>query len=387
MMPLALAALALPAAGCDEAGIPNPTEDLCCTDFEVGADLSAADWGIEGSANATFSAFMQATADFAGVTTAVVNDVASACQAMALDMGASEADVTATDAAGRAEAWCQLAVTQINTVVKAQGSVTIKAQPPSCELSVSAQASCEASCTANVMCEAQLGDIKARCDAGQLSGSCTAECSGTCEGSANLAVACEGTCSGTCEGQCQGTCATQGAGGECAGSCDGTCTGKCRGSCAVEANANVQCEGSCTGGCSVELQAPRCKAELTPPSAECSGEAECSGSCKASASAKAECRPGSVEVVATGMVDARHIASLKLNLPKILMIAQARGELLFQNASALVTLSGDLVVRAPDLSVKAGLCAIPAAAALATAADNLQASVSASASITGALGM
>ena len=384
-MPLALAGLALSAVGCEDA-LSNPLDTLCCTDFKVGADLTAANWEIEGEANAKFSAFMQASADFAGVTTAVVNDVASACQAMAVDMGADETAVTETDSAERAEAWCQLAVAQINAVVTANGSIEVVAQPPSCEFSASAQASCEGKCSANVECEAELGNIEARCEAGKLSGKCDAECTGSCEGSANLAVSCEGACSGTCEGQCDGACSA-GPSADCRGSCDGTCTGQCRGSCAVETGANVECEGNCTGGCSVELKAPRCTAELTPPSAECQGSAECSGSCKASASAKAECRPGSVEIAVTGNIDAKAIASLKLNLPKILLIAQARGEVLFQNATVLADLTASLVVDAPSLSAKAGLCAIPAAEALVTAGANLEASVSASASVLGAVGM
>lgn len=385
-MPFALAGLALTAQGCGENGIPG-AGDLCCTDFKVGADLSTADWGIDGSANVTFSAFMQATADFAGVTTAVVNDVASACQQMAVDMGADETEVTETDAAARATHWCQLAVAQINAVVKANGTIKIVAQPPSCQFSASAQANCEAKCTADVSCEAELGDVKARCDPGKLSGKCDAQCTGSCEGSANLAVQCQGTCSGTCEGQCNGNCSATGAGGECKGSCDGTCNGECRGSCAVDAGANVQCEGNCTGGCSVELRAPKCTAELTPPSAMCQGDAECSGSCNASASAKAECTPGSVEIEATGNIDATAIASLKLNLPKILLIAQARGEVLLQNAQVVVDLGVKVSADAPNLSVKAGLCVLPAAEAIATSLDNLQASVQASGSIVTAVGM
>jgi hypothetical protein len=385
-MPLALAGLALSAVGCEDA-LSNPLDTLCCTDFKVGADLTAANWEIEGEANAKFSAFMQASADFAGVTTAVVNDVASACQAMAVDMGADETAVTETDSAERAEHWCQLAVAQINAVVTANGSIEVVAQPPSCEFSASAQASCEGKCSANVECEAELGNIEARCDPGKLSGKCDAKCTGTCEGSANLAVTCDGICEGTCEGTCAGNCSAQGPGGSCKGTCDATCDGECRGSCKADANADLQCEGNCTGGCDVELKAPRCTAELTPPSAECQGSAECSGSCKASASAKAECRPGSVEIAVTGNIDAKAIASLKLNLPKILLIAQARGEVLFQNATVLADLTASLVVDAPSLSAKAGLCAIPAAEALVTAGANLEASVSASASVLGAVGM
>jgi len=384
--PLALAGFALPVVGCDDAGVPG-ADTLCCKDFKVGADLTAVDWEIEGNASASFGAFMQATADFAGVTTGIVNDVAAACEAIAVDLGEDPKSVTETDNAKRATAWCQKAVAQIDAQIVAKGAVTVVAQPAVCEFNVSAQATCEGSCTANVECEAELGNIEARCDPGKLSGKCTAECTGSCEGSANLAVSCTGTCSGTCEGTCTGTCATQGAGGECKGACDGTCQGQCRGSCAVDAGANVQCEGSCTGGCAVELQAPKCTAELTPPSANCKGDAECNASCEASASAKAECRPPSVEINADASVDARALASLKLNLPKILLIAEARGQALLDNAKVLVQLSGDVVASAPDLSAKAGFCVVPAAEAIATSAANLEASLTATTSITAKLGM
>jgi hypothetical protein len=387
MMPFALAGLALPAVGCDEAGLPNPASDLCCTDFKVGADLTAVDWGIEGNASVTFSAFMQATADFAGLATAVVNDVAGACQAIAVDLGADENGVTETDNAARATAWCELAVAQIQAEVTANGTLEIIAQPPVCEFSASAQANCEAKCTANVMCEAELGDIQARCDPGKISGKCEGSCNAKCEGSANLAVTCQGQCEGTCQGDCSAGCNGGGGDANCNGTCTGVCNGECRGSCTMMAGAMVDCEGSCTGGCMGELRAPRCTAELTPPSAMCQGEAECSGSCEASASAKAECRPPSIEIRATGMIDAKAIASLKLNLPKILLVAQARGQALLEAGNAVVQLGGSVTARAPDLSVKAGLCVIPAAAAIAAAVDNIDASVSASASVLGSVGM
>lgn len=382
-MPFAVAAIALPLTSCKD----NPLDTLCCTDFKVGVDLTGADWEVEGSASATFSSFMQASADFAGVTTAVVNDVGSACQAMAIDMGAEESEVTETDAAGRAEHWCQLAVAQINAVVKANGTISIVAQPPSCQFNANLQASCEGKCSANVDCQAELGNIEARCDPGKLSGKCDAECTGSCEGSANLAVSCEGTCEGTCQGTCEGNCSVEGPGGQCKGACDGKCDGECRGSCKVEAGANVACEGNCTGGCSVELRAPRCTVELTPPSAECQGDASCSGSCQASASASAECTPGSIEIDFTGNISATAIASLKLNLPKLLLIVDARGAALLANAEALISVSADLVVEAPDLSVKAGLCVLPAIDALVAAGENLDVSVSAGASVLGTLNM
>jgi hypothetical protein len=374
LSPLLLAAVASPIAGCDG----DPLGALCCSDFKVGADLTGVDWGLEGDANIQFGAGIQAIADFAGSATAVVSDVGSACQALALDLGADEGAVTTTDPAQRTRDWCAQAVAQINANVTGQGSVTISFQPPQCSFSVSAQASCEAKCTADVMCQAELGNIEARCEPGQLSGKCSAECSGRCEGSANLAVTCQGMCEGTCEGMCMGT--------QNGGACDGVCDGTCRGTCTPMGNATVQCEGDCTGDCSVAFTAPKCKAELTPPSASCSGTAECSGSCKASASAKAECKEPSIEIVATGGIDATAIAALKLHLPKILLVAEVRGQLLLENAQLVAGFSGNLAAGA-SADATAALCLVPAGAAIIEAVENIDASVSATLSVTGSLGM
>lgn len=385
-VPAALMMLGIPAVGCDQ--LAGATDTLCCKDFKVGADLSAVDWDITGDGKATFGAFMQATADFAGTATASVTEVGSACQAIAVDLGADPNGVKETDNAKRTTAWCNLAVGQINA--QFAGKLVVVAQPPSCSFNASVQANCEAKCTATASCEAELGDIKARCTPAELSGKCKAECTGTCEGSANLAVGCTGVCDGTCEGKCMGACSKTGMGGDCRGACDGTCTGECRGSCKIDSGAKVTCQGDCTGGCSVDVVAPKCKAELTPPSAMCSGKAECSGSCKASASAKAECTAPSIEVQFMGAATVDTdlaVASLKLNLPKILVAFEGRGKILLENAKSLVDVTGSFAGNAKDLSVKAGLCAIPAGEALVTAATNLQVTVTASSSVLSAVGM
>lgn len=382
--PVALMMLGIPAVACNE--IAGAADTLCCKDFKVGADLSAVDWDIDGDSAVTFGAFMQATSDFAGTATAAVADVGAACQAIAIDLGADPKSVRETDQAKRTTAWCNLAVTQIDTVLG--GQVTVVAQPPTCSFNASVQANCEAKCSVEASCEAELGDIKVRCDPGEISGKCRAECSGTCEGSANLAVACDGVCQGTCEGKCDGNCSVKGPGGECRGSCDSGCKGECRGSCKMDAGAKVTCTGDCTGGCSVDVVAPKCKGELKEPSAKCQGSAECSGSCRASASAKAECTEPSVEVRFAGnkTVDTDlAIASLRMNLPKIVGAALGKVTLLASNAEELATLTGSFASNAKDLSVKAGLCAIPAGEALAQAGSNLQATVTASTAVLGAV--
>ncbi len=377
-------------AGCSAAeDLKKTQEDLCCTDFEVGADLTNVDWEVKGSSSAKYSAFMVAAADFAASAQAVVVDVAGACQSLAIDLGAKENEVQETAPDLRATAWCNLAVAKIESEVKAKGSVTVKAQPPSCSFSASAQASCEAKCSGNASCEVSGGDVTARCDPGFLAVKCSGQCSAKCEGSANVAVACTGKCDGACEGTCDG----QAMGASASGQCAGTCEGKCRGTCDVSGKAAVKCDGECTGGCTCPdgtdscKKAPRCKAELTPPSAECRGDVDCSSSCKASASAKADCKEGSVTVSATGSVDADALASLQANLPKIVAVVKARGAYLQANGQALVEASVGLKAAAPNLSVKAAACIVPAFEAVATAVRNASAGGTASVKVTASVGL
>jgi len=366
-------------SGCDE--IADAQSSLCCGDFEVGADMS----GVDFEAGIEFNALAQAVGDFAGTAQGMVSGVGNACKAIAVDNGAAEDAVTTTDPAAATEEWCAMAAATIDAAVSAGASISVSAQPPNCNISVSAQAKCEGGCDVDVSCEAELGNIEARCDPGKLSGKCSGSCSGKCEGSANLAVSCTGTCEGTCQGTCNGTCSVMGMMGRCNGECDGECDGECRGSCEASAMAGATCEAQCTGGCDVELTAPKCKAELTPPSAECTGNADCSASCEASASAKAECTPPAVEVIITGMVDATLEASLRLHLPQIFLTAKAQAEIMLGQIQAVGQLSAN-VAASGNLSVKAAACIIPIGATIETAVANLEASVSASVSIVGKVG-
>ncbi|WP_441291380.1 hypothetical protein ACSRUE_13735 [Sorangium sp. KYC3313] len=373
--PLALAGLSvIPAMGCDK--VSELQNDVCCRDFTPGADLATVEWGLEGEAELNYGAFMQSVSDFTGAAGAIVADVTSACQAIALDLGADVATITATKPNERAEQWCELAVDALGD---ATAGLSITFQPPSCTVDASVQANCEARCSANVECQLTPAEVVARCDPGQLSGRCEGKCTGSCEGSANLAVHCEGTCQGTCEGTCDGECSATTAGGDCRGECQGTCTGECRGSCAFAAEAEVQCNADCSGSCDVQFKAPKCKAELKPPSAECQGSAECSGSCEASASAKASCREPAVNIEGGADVEAA-IATLKANLPRLLVVAHARGELLLASAQAVVEAGGHLEGAATG-SVKAGACLIPATNAITQAVENIQAGIAGSGSV------
>lgn len=378
MMPVALAGLiAIPLQGCEDA--QNLQQGLCCSEFTPGADLASVQWGLEGNAELNYGAFMQAVSDFTGVANAMVTDVENACRAIAIDLGSDPGEVTATTPDGRAKAWCDIAIGKLAPAA----SLKISFQPPSCRVNASLQGSCEGRCSASAECKLTPGEIIARCDPGKLSGKCEADCTARCEGSANLAVTCEGQCEGTCEGTCMGNCAVKDNNGNCRGACEGTCGGQCRGSCSMSGGAKVQCEGQCTGGCSVEVKAPKCTAELSPPKAECNANAECNASCSASASAKAECTEGSVTIEGDSNLE-DIIATLKVNLPRLILVAQARGQAFVDNAQAIADLSGSLS-GAVGGSVKATACIIPAGAAIVQAAANAQASVTASASVMASL--
>lgn len=379
MMPVALGGLvAIPLQGCDQ--IQEAQSSLCCSEFTPGADLAAVEWGLQGNAEANYGAFMQAVSDFTGVANAMAVDVTNACQAIAVDLGADPAEVTVTTPDGRAKAWCDLAVKKITEV---NANLKIVFQPPSCRVNANVQASCEGKCTADVNCKLTPAQVIARCEPGKLAGKCEAACTGKCEGSANLAVTCDAKCEGTCEGKCMGTCAVKDANGDCRGACDGACTGSCRGACEAKGDAKVTCEGQCTGECSVEFKAPKCTVELDPPSAECNANAECNASCSASASARAECTEGSIVIEGDSNFD-DIIATLKVNLPKLITVAKARGELLVRNAEVIANASGSISGSIGG-SVKATSCLIPAAAAIAQAVTNAEASVTASVSVMGAV--
>jgi hypothetical protein len=355
------------ATGCGE----NPLDALCCADFKPGTNMLEVDWGLEGKANAEFGVAIQAIGDFSAAASAMVTDLGTVCRNMAVELGTDPKAVDTADPREFTAQWCGFAATAI-TDLKAEAQLTISIQEPKCSFSAEVQASCEGSCQVDASCDP--GSIEARCDPGELSVKCSGSCSGSCEGSANVSVSCEGSCEGKCEGSCSGST-------DSGGVCNGTCSGKCRGTCSAQAGAMVACEGECTGGCEGTATAPKCKAELTPPS--CEASADCQASCKASASAKAECTPPAVAISATGDANIQQkVAVLEKYLPELAVIAQARAELLLGNAEALIEVSGNL-----DASLegdgKAVLCIIPAITAIADAGDNLNVAVTASVDVFG----
>jgi len=421
-------AIASLTTGCNK--IADAQKGLCCSEFQVGADLSGVDFELDGTIKGQYSALAQASADLGAVASGAITDVSIACENIARDMGAAKKDTDAAAAktgSAKVTAMCALASAQIDATFGAKASVkgtlTVDFQPPVCTASLDAQANCEGGCTVDASCDAMATPPK--CTGGKL----TVECSGSCEGTAKApTISCTGTCSGKCEGSCKaeggvkvacdgkcdGTCTADAAGGtgkgiqadgSCQGQCDGKCTAKagvmaeCKGTC--EGTCDAKCEASpggvkftCDGTCTGDFEAPKCeggKAELS-----CKADADCKASCSASASAKAECKPpslniayavtGTADVEAQAKIDAG-IASLKANLPNLLVVLKARGKAFTDGISATVTASGNIAGSAGNLSTKATACLIPIGAAVESAAADFKASFDASVKVAGSAGI
>jgi hypothetical protein len=421
------------ATGCSEDG-SNPLDEasgaLCCDDFEVGADLSGANFGVDAELEGKFKVYAQAMADLSGVAAATLGDIEVACGNIAADLGASAEDLKTANAAkgtAKVEALCNLATAQIDGYFgaqgefSAQGSLAIDFQEPHCSASVSAKADCQASCSGSAEC-----DVKANpptCEGGKLQVSCE----GSCTAEAGASVACEGKCEGSCSGSCQAAVnATVDCQGKCEGTCeakagvgtgtgaqaDGTCHGTCSGTCTMDADAQVECTGTCKGSCDASCTAEagasvkcdgECDGEFEPLKCEggelkggCEVEASCDANCNASASAKAECTPPSLTVVfeasgnASLEVDAQArldvaLNSLKANLPNILVAVKARGGAFMSSLEASVNAGVDVVADPGALGGKGAICFTKIAAAGATALGNMKASVEAAGSVTGSL--
>jgi hypothetical protein len=403
-------------------GEDNPLSDaagaLCCESFSVGADMSDAEFGLEGDIQGQFRAFAQAASDLSVVANGAMIDVSVACEAIARDLGASDEDVDAELAKAPEDSvtgLCALATAQIEAKFGASGelnaTLAVDFQPPVCTASVEAAASCQGGCSADAECDLEANPPT--CDGGKL----TVECSGTCMGSADAAVSCTGTCSGSCEGSCTAEAgATVACEGTCEGECtaagnanqsgvqaDGTCMGNCSGKCTAKAGVMVECMGTCEGKCDAACEAKadvkftcdgECMGEFEAPKCEggelkvdCNVDAECKANCEASASAKAECHPPSIAIVATGSgtanVDAAvqieaAIASLKANLPALLVVFEARGEAFAAGIKASLDAGKEIALDVGDLSGEAAFCAPAIVGAITDASANFAASFEAS---------
>jgi hypothetical protein len=400
--------LALVTNACDS--IPDPS-DLCCTDFKVGADLSGADFKVDASIKGEFLVLAQAGSDFSATATAMLDDVTNACRGIAQDLGATDADQTTADAdtnpSTRVAKWCALAVAQLQVSGAASGALTIEPPQFKCEASFDAKANCQAKCDVSGKCDVNAtpptcsggtlqvecaGECKAEVEGGTIDckGACSAAVSGTCtaQGGVECTGKCEGTCAGTtdaggnCQGQCQGTCSATAPHAECKGSFEGKCEGSCT---ATGPSAKVECSGKCA----VEAKPLKCNGGKLEGG--CKVDAKCDANCDASVSAKASCDVQPFSITAAGAADANleaAIATLKVNLPKLILAVKARGEAIAKIAAGFTgAATVDVVADPGKLGVKGTACALAIVGALGAGAENAKASIDAGLSVTGQIGL
>lgn len=417
--PFALAAaLALPVVtnGCSAAD--QVAGAACCTDFKVGADLSGADFGVDASIKGQFSVLAQSASDFSVTAQAMLDDVTASCKGIAQDLGAKKEDQDAaeanTDGQAKAEAWCKLAVAQLKVSGAVSGSLNIEPPQFKCEASLDAKANCEAKCDVSGKC-----DVKAsmKCSGGKPP---TVQCDGGCKAEANASFQCKGQCDVTvsgsctaqggveCQGKCDGTCKGQAEGGTGTGiKADGTCDGTCEGTCAVtkpgvKCNGTFEgeCKGSCTASGDVKAECNiQCQGTPgTPIKCEggveggCDVDAKCSGQCDASVNAKANCTVQPFSITAKGSADVKleaAIATLKVNLPKLIVAVKARGEAMGKIAASFTGAgTASLVADPGKLGVKGTAClGVAIIPAITAAVGNATTSVQAGASVTGQIGL
>jgi hypothetical protein len=300
-----------------------------CPDTKSVEAVANFDWQkefkLEASAAGKLKGGLSAAINLKNLAMEIDGDLKTACGGLAKDLGAS-GDFPDGKAA------CDAAIKAMGDArakMGAKATASLAMVPPHCSASMDAMADCAGKCDASV----QGGKAEVKCEKGELSGTCDAKCEGKCE--LGAAATCEGTCegscdakfSGKCDGTCNGKCDGKDSKGTCAGKCDGSCDagakgdckGKCGGSCQLKGSA--KCDGQCTGKCSVEMKAPKCTGEMTPPKVS----AECKASCDAKVSGKLECTPAKVVVKIDGAADAsvatNYKGAIEKNLPAILKIA------------------------------------------------------------------
>jgi hypothetical protein len=318
------------ATGCNKLKLPGGgLPQGQCGDFETVDGIAKIDFAGKYKLAADSALKLRASLQAAAALGTMANDidaqVMSACAGMATDLGGSGSFSDAKAACDAAKA----ALTDARLKVGVKAAISVGYSPPVCSASMSAMADCSAKCSAEV----DPGKVEVTCEGGKLSGECSARCEGSC--SVEAGAKCEGQCRGECtanfNGKCDGTCNgkcdgknTEGhCDGKCVGSCDlvasGSCKGECKGTCELKAKA--ECGGTCTGSCSVEMKAPQCTGEVTPPKAT----AECKGSCQAQVEAEVSCTEPKVVVNVMASADAelatRYKSGLEKHLPNILKVS------------------------------------------------------------------
>lgn len=335
---------------------PEPITVLC-TDFRVGADLSDAEFGVDKSLQPSYVAFAQAAGDLASTASAMLREVGSSCQGLAVDLGAEANDPRL---AGLVEpelskGWCAIAVERFAAVRPklVAAHYDVKTVLPRCATDVDYQTACEARCKTDASCVEASNEE--RCPQANREGLCPGLCTGTCQGAETAPAMCQGVCGGICVGTCGDDDASAGA------RCDRSCVGTCNAGCAARDGQGMECDARCTGGCSEPLVSPVCTADLAPP--RCGGDVDCQRSCKASAAARASCSGGSLEVVVDAearkdVALARVIGAMERHLPAIFVAARGRAQLLSDDASDLVDSAGNILARTEEIGQKGAACGV-----------------------------
>jgi len=382
-------------------GADKVTGAACPADIGDASAIMSANFGFEGELEGKVKAALSAGANFQALAADVETEVATACGNLAKDLGATDIEAKEKGPGKRADAACKAAVKAIGELkAKVKGSLKVEVVPPKCAASMDAMAECAGSCDAKV----KPGSVEAKCEGGEISGTCDGECKGTCsvDAGAKCEGKCDGSCSGTCEGKisgkcegkCDGKCDGKDVKGKpCAGSCDGKCDGKasancsgtCKGTCSAscKVEAKGKCGGTCSGGCSVKMKAPKCSGEVTPPEMS----AECKANCDAKVSAKLTCSPAAVTVKIEGAADTQAAAKLKAalekNLPALLKVTmgmKAKLEKVSGNVKAAVEGAEATAKAGGTAALKVAGCFAGSIKAQAEASVQINVSVKASAS-------
>jgi hypothetical protein len=115
----------------------------------------------------------------------------------------------------------------------------------------------------------------------------------------------------------------------------------------------------------------------------------CQSSCKSQVETTSTCEPAGVTLECNGSVTAdvnTVVATVKTNLPPLVALVQAKGQLALDAANEVATTGKVVANNVTSLSGKAVACATSAVTADASAASSLNVSVNASASVSGSVG-
>jgi hypothetical protein len=357
-------------------------------------------------------------------------------EGMARGLGLADVEMLSTEELGAMVA----AGIEAKISANLSGGLTIEFRPPKCEADLEVTAKAAAECDV----EADPGSIEAKCEgtcevSAEVAAECSAmgtlscsgqapnfACEGTCSGSCQLevAAACEGSCNGQREGECSacagGACDNQGGVvANCAGSCSGMCSGECKleagGSCSGRCEGSCEytppsgmCEANATAKCDVSAMAEakcegKCEGNVTPPMVK----AKCSAQVEAKAKAEVVCTPPALSVAFQFKPDlgADAQAEFKAWLDGFegrfaaMLAVRSKGEFVLDAAGGLVAASVDEVpasieaVLEAELELKTALglaCSLgelpSVPMVLAEATQDLEASVSAFAKVSAAVG-